>query len=169
MSRAASLQLLAGTVAARVLLNAHRTSRLLTELGIPHALVGGLAVGAHGHPRATKDVDFLVGAAAYERTEPFLVFREELKDVARVGVTDLLAVVDHAPVLKTFLYVPSPGVVPLIPIEALILMKLDAYRPQDRADVVALFAAGADRSDVFDFLSNHAPQLVTRLTATLKG
>jgi hypothetical protein len=28
------------------------------ELGVPHALIGGLAVGLHGHPRATKDVDF---------------------------------------------------------------------------------------------------------------
>ena len=33
---------------------AARVSRLLTELGVPHALIGGLAVGVHGHPRATK-------------------------------------------------------------------------------------------------------------------
>jgi len=31
------------------------------RLGIRHALIGGMAVGVHGHPRATKDIDFLVG------------------------------------------------------------------------------------------------------------
>ena len=33
-------------------------------LGVPFALVGGLAAGAHGRPRFTKDVDFLVGDEA---------------------------------------------------------------------------------------------------------
>jgi len=36
-------------------------SARLTELGVRHVLVGGLAVGGWGHPRATKDVVFLVG------------------------------------------------------------------------------------------------------------
>lgn len=33
---------------------------ILDELHVPHALIGGLAVAAHGVVRATKDVDFLV-------------------------------------------------------------------------------------------------------------
>ena|SRR5215813_364046 len=36
----------------------------LNQLGIRHALTGGLAVGAHGYIRATVDVDFLVGQEA---------------------------------------------------------------------------------------------------------
>src|ERR1041385_958701 len=37
-----------------VRLAAQEASRRLTELGIRHALIGGLAVGAHGAPRNTK-------------------------------------------------------------------------------------------------------------------
>jgi hypothetical protein len=39
-----------------------KTADQLNNLGIRHALAGGLAVGAHGYVRATTDVDFLVGA-----------------------------------------------------------------------------------------------------------
>jgi hypothetical protein len=31
----------------------------LAGLGIPHVLIGGLAVGVHGYPYATQDVDWL--------------------------------------------------------------------------------------------------------------
>jgi hypothetical protein len=31
--------------------------------GVPYALCGGLALGIHGHPRATEDIDILVDAA----------------------------------------------------------------------------------------------------------
>ena len=48
-------------------------SRMLNELAIPHVLVGGLEVGIHGHPRSTKDVDFMVGSEAFASTTPFLV------------------------------------------------------------------------------------------------
>ena len=44
-----------------------RHSRALSERGIRHVIVGGLAVGANGYPRATKVVDFLVGDEAFER------------------------------------------------------------------------------------------------------
>lgn len=37
-------------------------TRRLTELGIPHAVVGGMALVAHGYPRTTVDVDVLVTA-----------------------------------------------------------------------------------------------------------
>lgn len=35
-------------------------TRRLTELGIPHAVVGGLAMFAHGYRRFTEDVDLVV-------------------------------------------------------------------------------------------------------------
>ena len=79
---------LAQVVSPAILQRAARVSRLLTKLGVPHALIGGLAVGVHGHPRAAKDVDFLVGPEAFERTSPFAVYREELKEIARVGDRD---------------------------------------------------------------------------------
>ena len=36
-------------------------------------VVGGLAIGANGFPRATRDVDFLVGAEAFEHHADGLV------------------------------------------------------------------------------------------------
>lgn len=69
---------LADSVAATVLLDAIRTGERLTELGIPHVLIGGLAVGLNGHPRATKDVDYMVGPVAFSSMEPILLYREEL-------------------------------------------------------------------------------------------
>lgn len=45
----------------------HRTlrdvTRRLRELNIPHAVVGGMALVAHGYDRTTKDVDILVTPA----------------------------------------------------------------------------------------------------------
>src|SRR5262245_16763823 len=61
------LSLLEGTVAARVVAAMRTASQTLTSLRIRHALAGGLAVGAHGYPRATQDVDLLVGDEAFER------------------------------------------------------------------------------------------------------
>lgn len=39
---------------------ARRLEAKLRELGIPYAVAGGLAVGAHGHLRVTRDVDVLL-------------------------------------------------------------------------------------------------------------
>jgi hypothetical protein len=58
--------LLDDAVAPKVLDAMRSASKALTALGIRHVVVGGLAVGANGHPRATKVVDFLVGDEAFE-------------------------------------------------------------------------------------------------------
>jgi len=50
-------------------------SRRLRQLGIRHALIGGIAVGAHGAPRNTTDVDFLVGLEAFEGSGLVLTHR----------------------------------------------------------------------------------------------
>ncbi len=53
-------------VSPRVRDAALKAAAQLTHLGVRHALVDGLAVGAHGYVRATKDVHFLVGDEAFE-------------------------------------------------------------------------------------------------------
>ena len=58
------LTLLDGVVAPRILDAMRIASEHLTKVGIRHALVGCLAVGAHRHRRATEDVDLLVGEQA---------------------------------------------------------------------------------------------------------
>ena len=142
-------------VARKVLDDALRVSSALTALGVPHALVGGLAVGVHGHPRATKDVDFIVGAQAFATTSPLLTFREELTDVVRWGVIDLIAALPDDPVLMAELVEGTSGSVPVVGIEVLVLMKLRASRSQDLADVEALVRAGADVAAVLAFLREH--------------
>jgi hypothetical protein len=71
--RTPDVSLLDDTVAPRILDAMRVASARLTELGARHVLVGGLAVGAWGHARATKGVDFLVGEEAFEHQAGGLV------------------------------------------------------------------------------------------------
>ena len=125
-------------------------------------MVGGLAVGLNGFLRATKDVHYLVGSEAFEKTAPILVYRSELKDRIEMAVVDLLAVPDAFPCLADQLAVVEVGELHVIAPEALILMKLSANRPQDRADVARLLDAGIEERDVASYLAEHAPELLNR-------
>ena len=157
-----SFAALADIVSDRVLLDAAETAKLLSELQIPYALIGGLAVGLHGFPRATKDVDFLVGPEAFTKMEPILVYRPELRSHARIGVIDLMAVPVSFPCLAEQLAIVEPGNLNVIAPEALILMKLSANRNQDRADISRLLDAGVDALKVAGYLADNAPQLMAR-------
>jgi hypothetical protein len=57
--------LLVDVVSRKVLDAWKAASAALTRAGVRHVVIGGLAVGANGHPRATKVVDFLVGDEAF--------------------------------------------------------------------------------------------------------
>ncbi len=167
MTTPASLEPLAEVVAARVLLDAIEASRRLTALQVPHALIGGLAVGLLGHPRATRDVDILVADSAFEHVTPVVVFRVELRDLVRVGVIDLMPLpVDH-PELAADLRVPANDEIPVVSPEALVLLKLRADRPQDRADIAALIGAGLNVANTTAYLRRYAPELVPRLSRIL--
>ena len=49
-----------------------KIARRLEELGIPYAVVGGLALVAHGYDRTTVDVDVLVSAEGLAKTHEAL-------------------------------------------------------------------------------------------------
>lgn len=171
MRRPSGIDSLVGVVAPEVLLDALRASARLRDLGIPHALVGGLAVGLYGHVRATRDVDFLVGSQAFARQSPLLIYRDELHDLVRVGVIDFLAVPPGHEDLEALLAVPSQGELPVVPLSVLVMMKLQAGRPQDRADIAALLDSDEDVDEVFRYLHQHAPELVgllQELTAVVR-
>jgi hypothetical protein len=157
---------LRGAVHPDILERAESISARLTALAVPHALIGGLAVGMHGHPRATKDLDFLVGDQAFATTSPFLVFRPELAEVARVGFSDFVAIPPGLPWLEEEL-AASEGV-PVISLPGLILLKLVAFRAQDRADIAALLQGDDARlAEVNDYLAARAPDMLIRLGETL--
>jgi hypothetical protein len=58
--------LLTDVVAPRVIEAMEKASAALVQAGVRYAVAGALAVGANGHPRATKAADFLVGGEAFE-------------------------------------------------------------------------------------------------------
>ena len=138
-----------------------KTAAQLDHLGIRHALAGGLAVGAHGYVRATTDVDFLVGEEAFERRGLLVAFKAGVPiEVDGIRI-DYLSPISLGPQLEEVLNHPpmSEGLA-VVPIEALIYLKLVAKRRKDLLDVVELVKAGADLKRVRDYLRQYANDLV---------
>ena len=145
-------------------------SRMLSEAGIRHALVGALAANAYrDRPRTTEDIDFLVGDEAFEThaggyvTMRLPVIEFEGIAIDQVPLGDALRVIepelDHA--------VVSEGV-PIASAEAVVVMKLLASRTQDLADVEAIIASGTDRERLRAAVQRAAPDradLLERLFA----
>ncbi len=148
----ASLEATRGVVADRILDAEAVASKALTNAGIPHLLIGGLAVGAWGHPRATRGIDFLVRQNdAFETNGAIVTFRRDVP-ISVGGVTvDYLIAEDYG--LEGLFEKARPGEV--VRIEALFALKLRAHRPQDRADVTALVDAGADLPAIERWLSKN--------------
>jgi hypothetical protein len=53
----------------------HAAVRAYERAGVRYALIGGVAAGAYGQPRATKDVDFLEGDEAFDTVGAVISFR----------------------------------------------------------------------------------------------
>ena len=150
--------LLAGVVAAEVLDAMRVASAALTRVGVRHVVVGGLAVGANGFPRATKDVVFLVGDEVFERHPGGLVtLRPGVPfQVNRVAV-DFISVEAGEGFLASALEAEAGSMMEGPP---LVYMKLKSPRHKDRTDVVELVKAGLDVDRCRDYLSAHAPSFV---------
>jgi hypothetical protein len=150
--------LLDDVVAPRVLDAMRSASRALTTLGIRHVVVGGLAVGANGHPRATKVVDFLVGDEAFEHHPGGFVAMKPGVPIQINGVAiDLLSVQDGEEHLATAFEAPMGS---MIEAPQLVYLKLKSPRQKDRADVVELLKAGVAIDACRAYLTTHAPALV---------
>lgn len=155
--------LLVDVVAAKVLDAWHAASEALARAGIRHVVIGGLAVGANGHPRATKVVDFLVGEEAFHHHDGGFVTMNPAIPIAVNGVAiDYLSPRTGEEHLAAALEAP-PG--SFIDAPRLVYMKLKASRLQDRADVGNLVKAGLDVAACRAYLAAHAPALVARLDA----
>jgi len=108
-------------------------SESLRSLGVKHALVGGLAVGAHGWPRATRDVDFLLGDGAWLERDGLVVTRVDLPVQAHgVSVDGAMVRDDERHLLAAIEAAETSEGVPVAPIEALVYLKLASPRSQDR-------------------------------------
>jgi hypothetical protein len=161
------LKLLEDVAAPRILQALRVAAAWLEEVRVPFALAGGLAVGAHGHPRATRGVDFLVGDEAFEAHEGGLVTiaRPVPVQVGDVPV-DAISIRPEEGHLRDALAraKPSDGI-PVLPLPALVYLKLRSRRRQDAADVVALLRVAADPGEVRSYVAANAPELLADLDA----
>lgn len=160
------LSLLEGVVAAQVLDAMRDASAALSRLNIRHVVVGGLAVGANGHPRATKDVDFLVGDEAFEiHGGGFVTMKPGIPiQINRVPI-DLLSSEPGEDHLAEALAAPAGSA---IDAPRLVYMKLKAGRLRDRGDVADLVNAGIDVDACRAYLAAHAPSLAADFEAIIE-
>lgn len=146
----------------RILRVARAFSKELSRRGIPHALIGGLAVGEYGYERATADVDFLVsGEAQSDVAGDPLGGEVQGKTVRYRGVdVDLLFPGAEQDFLEADIR-RSKGKMPIIPQEVLIYLKLIAPRAKDNADIVELIKRGKiNLARVRAYLRQHRPDLM---------
>jgi len=134
-------------------------SKMFSNAGIRHALVGALGANAYrNRPRTTEDIDFLVGDEAFE-THPggFVTMRVPVVefdgiDIDQVPLTEPLRVIEDG--LER---APHSDGVPIAPVDTIVVMKLIANRTQDLADIEAIIESGADRELLRKALRKAAP------------
>lgn len=143
-------------------------SRRLTEAGVRHAVIGALAVGVYGWPRATKDVDLLLSDDAWDRqAHGELVPRVPLPEEVLSVPIDYLPLDVGGPFLEAAWLRPLllEGV-PIAPPEVVVCTKLLRLAMRDQADIVEVVKAGRiDIDAVARFLAEHTPMLVSRWEA----
>ena len=151
------ISLLEGVVAPKVLDAMRVASAALTKLGVRHTLVGGLAVGAHGYPRATRDVDFLVGEEAFEHHEGDLITMKPGLPIQVAGVAvDFLTIGADERHLEAALSEEVAAAA------ALVYLKLKSPRSKDRTDVIELVKAGLDVERTRAYLASYQPSFIAR-------
>lgn len=152
--------LLDDVVAPKVLEAMRLASLALSALGVRHVVVGGLAVGANGCPRATKDVDLLVGDEAFEKHAGGLVTMKPGVPIQVDSVAiDLLSVQVGEEHLAAALEAPMGSMIEAPP---LVYLKLKSPRQKDRVDVIELVKAGIELDRCRAYLTQHAPTLLVK-------
>ncbi|MGH7893916.1 MAG: hypothetical protein ACREQL_04560 [Candidatus Binatia bacterium] len=149
-----------------------RVDRILRDARIPFAIAGGFAVIEHGYARFTKDVDLLVYAADLPRAMTALrdagfvggrtPIGARLRD-ERTGVdVDLLGTAFEGDERALARAGRARRRLPVVPVEHLVLMKLESGRSKDDADIVELLKAGASPVAVGRYLRQTWPELLAR-------
>jgi hypothetical protein len=169
-SEGPDLALCEGIVSAQILQALYDAAAQFDALGVPHVAIGGIAVGAYGAPRATKDVDFLVGDEAFVHHGPIVSFRPGLPIASNGVAVDPVSIgSDEGFLLEAFERPAVSHGVPVIGLPALIYMKLDAGRHHDLGDVERLLETGIDERPVRQYLNEHAPKLLPLFERCRKG
>ena len=135
--------LLVDVVAPKVLEALKLASEALALANVRHVVVGGLAVGANGYPRATKDVDFLVGDEAFHRHAS--------------GLVTMRPEIPFQVFLEATLAAPPGTIMEAAP---LVYLKLKSPRRKDHVDVIEMIKGGIDTRQCREYLVAHAPAFV---------
>ncbi len=148
-------------VAPKVREAAVKTATQLEQLGIRYALVGGLAVGVYGYIRATQDVDFLVGEEAFEHHGLLVTFKAGVPIEVDGIKIDYLSTLPFGPQMEAVFEkaTVSQGI-PIVPLEALIYMKLVAKRRRDQLDIIELIKAGINLKPIRHYLTQYVSDLL---------
>lgn len=133
-------------------------SAALTEEGIPHAVIGGIAVNAHGYVYQTTDVDFLIPDKSFLHKSRLVAMPPG--PIEYRGENQIVRI-DY---LSEFSYPEFPGladeaikvdpadagkVIPVVGLFPLVYMKLVAWRIKDRSAIIGLLQAGALDDEAF--------------------
>lgn len=131
--------------AARVAIE--ETSKVLDAWGVRHALIGGLALGAHGYHRATRDVDWLIGD---EGVSGGLIVTYTFNAPRSVGAyavdyfTQDATDPDDQKLVADLLGTDTPrGSILVASPEYITWSKLRRFSPKDREDIRQLIDRGA--------------------------
>jgi hypothetical protein len=157
--------LLQGIVSPRVLAALDAASNMLANASVRHVVVGGLAVGANGYPRATGDVDFLVGSEAFVHHAGGILTLGSRVPFQVDGVAiDYLSPGPDETFLDAALSAPPGSMIEAAP---LIYLKLKSPRLKDRADVVELIKGGIDVDLCRAYLTTNAPAYLAEFEAAI--
>lgn len=119
----------------------------------------------YAYPRHSKGVDYLVGDEAYVHPGDGVV---SIAPGVPISVGDVaideLSIRPEEPFLVEALEaaVESEGI-RVLPVEALVYLKLKSPRRKDAVDVVELVKAGADERLLREYIRRHAPALMEKL------
>ena len=154
---------------AELLDGVYRLAVVFERRRVRHALIGGLAVGLRGQPRATKDADFILQVPALAL--PGLLedlaadgFELDVVDTIRRWSADRFIAFYRGPVRVDWMQPVLPlyarvldtatarpwlgGSLRVATAEGLILTKLLAFRPRDQMDIETLLTANRDDLDL---------------------
>lgn len=164
------IHLLDDAVARPVIEAMRKASEHLRSIGVRHMLIGGLAVGAYGWVRATKDVDFVIGPEGFTKSPSGLVFFVDDMPlmVGKIAIDNLVPTDGDEHLFDLLDVAPISDGIPVAPIEALTVMKLRSTRKKDEADLVELWKnAVLDKDRVVAYLRKHAPDLLEKFDRIL--
>ena len=129
----------------------------LCRAGVPHALIGGIAVGAYGYARATKDVDWLVGDEAFDFHGKLVTTKAGIPFQYDGVLIDYLSPVAGTEETSALSVAALPAVAP---VEQIFRQKLKAGRARDHGDLVELLKRGVRVDPVRKHLTKVAPELL---------